>query len=432
MFYFIGIKGSGMSALACVLHDLGYEVMGSDIEKECFTEEGLRQRNIRILPFNKNNIKKGMYIVKGNSFKDDHEEIKAALALELPIYTYQEMIKKITKMFKLVTVAGCHGKTTTSSMLAHVLNDLVGANYLIGDGSGFALKENKWFVLEACEYQRHFLEYKPEYAIITNIDYDHPDYFKDITDVVSAYEEYANTALKMVIACGDDSYTHSLEVEESIFYYGLDEDNDIQAKNVFYNEDGTIFDVFIEGNYYGHFDLPFYGKHQLLNALAVISFCYYERFEAKEVAKSLKTFNGAKRRFSEKVVGSNILIDDYAHHPAEMKATLKALKQKYPHKDIVIVFQPHTFSRTQAFKDEYIDFLKDYKTYIMEIHPAREKQEDYNIRAEDLLKELPNAEKININEASKLLKYENSVLVFMSPNDISKLENDYITLKEKS
>ena len=430
MYYFIGIKGSGMSALASILYDLGYEVMGSDIENACFTEEGLKKRNIKILPFDKNNIKEGMIIIKGGSFHDDHEEVMEAKKLGLPIYSYQSMVKKLTKMFQTITVAGCHGKTTTSSMLAHVLNDLVGANYLIGDGTGYANKENKWFVLEACEYKRHFLEYTPFYAIITNIDYDHADYFEDINDVINAYEEYANNAEKMVIACGDDPYTHSLDVKGPIFYYGMDEDNDVIAKNISYTESGITFDVFVEDNYYGHFDLPLYGKHQLLNALAVISFCYYERYEAKDIAKRLKTLTGAKRRFTEKEVGTNIVIDDYAHHPAEMKATIKAAHQKYPDKDIVVIFQPHTFSRTKAFKDEYIKVLSNYKSYIMDIHPARERQEDYDIKSEDLIKEIPNSEKITINDAKKLLDYENTVLIFMSPNDISKLENDYIKLKE--
>ena len=234
----------------------------------------------------------------------------------------------------------------------------------------------------------------------------------------------------MVIACGDDPYTHSLDVKGPIFYYGMDEDNDVIAKNISYTESGITFDVFVEDNYYGHFDLPLYGKHQLLNALAVISFCYYERYEAKDIAKRLKTLTGAKRRFTEKEVGTNIVIDDYAHHPAEMKATIKAAHQKYPDKDIVVIFQPHTFSRTKAFKDEYIKVLSNYKSYIMDIHPARERQEDYDIKSEDLIKEIPNSEKITINDAKKLLDYENTVLIFMSPNDISKLENDYIKLKE--
>jgi len=425
MYYFVGIKGSGMSSLASILFDLGYEVLGSDKEEHYFTEEGLSERNINILPFDENNIKDGMIIVKGNAFDDEHPEIKKAIELELPIYTYQEMLSKLTKMFRTITVAGCHGKTSTTSMFAHVLDNLSGCNYLIGDGTGHANKENKFFALEACEYKRHFLDYHPYYAIITNIDYDHVDYFKDIDDVIDAYRQYAGAAEKMVIACGDDPYTHSLEISKPIFYYGLDDDNDIIAKDVNYTNHGISFDVFVEDNYYGHFDLPIFGKHQLLNTLAVIGVCYYERLEAKEVARELKTFRGAKRRFSETIVDDNVVIDDYAHHPAEIKATIRAAKQKYEDKDIVIVWQPHTYTRTKQFKEDYIEILKGVsKSYIMDIHGSRE--DDGDISSEDIIKEVPNAQHISIDEYSKLMDLENSVILFLSPNDISKLENDYI------
>lgn len=430
MYYFVGIKGSGMSALACILFDLGYEVMGSDALEHFFTEEGLNERGIKVLPADEKNIKEGMIIVKGNSVDDSPEVIRAE-ELGLSIYTYQEMVAKLVKMFRTITVGGCHGKTSTTSCLAHVLNNLVGANYLIGDGTGYASKENKFFVLEACEYKRHFLEYHPYYAIITNIDYDHVDYFKDIDDVIDAYRQYADNAEKIVIACGDDRYTHSLDVNKPIFYYGLDEDNDIIAKDVNYTDHGISFDVFVEDNYYGHFDLPIYGKHQLLNTLAVIGVCYYERLEAKDVAKQLKTYEGAKRRFSETVVGDNVVIDDYGHHPTEMKATLKAVKQKYEDKDVVIVFQPHTFSRTLEFKDDYIQILSSVsKALVMDIYGARETEGE--ICSEDLIKEIPGCEHIGIDEYDKLNDIENSVIVFFSPNDISKLENDYIENKLES
>ncbi len=425
MYYFIGIKGSGMSALASILFDLGYEVMGSDVESHFFTEEGLLERKIKILPFDKDNIKKDMIIVKGNAFTEDNVEVARAMEMGLTIHSYEEMVAKLTNMFETITVAGCHGKTSTTSMLSHVLDELAGANYLIGDGTGHANKENKYFVLEACEYKRHFLAYHPYYAIITNIDLDHVDYFHDIDDVIDAYREYADNAEKMVIACGDDPYTHSLEIAKPIFFYGLDDDNDIIAKDVQYSKEGTTFDVFVEDNYYGHFDLPIYGKHQLLNTLAVIGICYYERIEAKELANKLKTFTGPKRRFAETILGDNVVVDDYAHHPAEMKATLKAVKQKYENKKIVVIFQPHTYTRTLEFKDDYIDILKEVdKAYIMDIHASRETEE--LITSEDLIKKIPKAEHINMDEADKLLKYKDTVLLFMSPNDISSLENDYI------
>ena len=427
MYYFIGIKGTGMSALASLLHDLGYEVKGSDVERHFFTEKGLLERNIEILPYNEDNITKDMTIIRGNAIKDDHPELIRAEVKGLKVYKYEEMVGKLTKMFKTVTVAGCHGKTTTSSMLHHVLNNIIGSNCLIGDGTGSANKENKYFVLEACEYKRHFLSYHPYYAIITNIELDHVDYYKDMDDLISAYKDYANNAEKMVIACGDDSYTHSLEVNKSIFYYGLDEDNDIIAKNVEYTDSGVTFDVFVEDNYYGHFDLPLFGKHMLLNSLAVISICYYERLEAKEVAKMLKTFKGARRRFSETIVEDNIVVDDYAHHPTELKYTIKSAKQKYPDKKIVAVWGPHTYSRTAAFKDDYIEVLKEVdKAYIMDIYGAREKEEDFNIKSEDIIKEIPNAEKIKEDNLKSLLKHHNSVILFMSPNDLTAFENKYI------
>ena len=427
MYYLIGIKGTGMSALAGILKDLGYEVKGSDNDNHYFTEEGLKEKNIEVLSYDPKNIQEGMYIIKGGAIKDDNPEVQRALELGLKIHPYEEMVAKLTTMFQTITIAGCHGKTTTTSMLSHVLDELRGANYLIGDGTGHANKENKYFVLEACEYKRHFLAYHPYYAIITNIDLDHVDYYQGIDDVISAYTEYANNAEKMVIACGDDPYTHSLEVDKPIFYYGLDEDNDIIAKEVEYTENGTSFDVFIEDNYYGHFDLKLFGKHMLLDALAVISFCYYERLEAKEVSKTLKTFEGAKRRFTEYPVLDNIVIDDYAHHPAEIRATLKAVNQKYPDKKTVVVFGPHTYSRTKAFKDDYIDVLsKVDKAYIMDIYGARENQEDFDITSEDLIKEIPNSESISKDQIDKLLGAHNSVIIFMSPNDITDMEKAYI------
>lgn len=428
MYHFIGIKGSGMSALAQIMKNLGYDVQGSDVETHFFTEEGLVKDGIKILPFDENNIHENMKIVRGATFTDDHPEVKRAKELGLNIYNYADMVGSLTRKFKTICIAGCHGKTTTTSMMAHVLNQIKGANYLIGDGTGYSNKENEFFILESCEYRRHFLAYTPYYAIITNIDLDHVDYFKDINDVVDAYNEFANKAEKMVIACGDDPYTHYLDINKPIFYYGIDEDNDIIAKNIEYKKDGTSFEVFVEDNYYGFFDLPIYGKHMLLDALAVISVCYYERLDVKEVSKLLKTFHGAKRRFTETVVDDTIIIDDYAHHPNEVKATIKSIRQKYPDKKLVTVFQPHTFSRTKEFANALASAmnLADY-SYVLEIHPAREKQEDFEgVTSKLIIDQLDHGEAITMNDSSTLAQYKGSVILFMSPNDLSTLENETI------
>ena len=434
MYHFVGIKGTGMSSLAQVMYELGYEVEGSDVEKHFFTEEGLIKRNIKITPYGEENIKEGMKIIRGASIKDDNPEIIKAKELGLKIYSYNEFLGIMTEKFKSICIAGCHGKTTTTAMASLVLNEIKGANYLIGDGTGFAKAGNEFFILESCEYQRHFLSYTPYYAVITNIDLDHVDYYTDIDDVCSAYQDFANRAEKMIIACGDDQYTHSLEVTKPIFFYGLDDDNDIKATNVNYKEDGTSFEVEVEGNYYGFFDLPIFGKHQLLDALAVIAICYYERIEAKEVNKIFKTFTGAKRRFTQTAVGDSIVIDDYAHHPNEVKATLHAIKQKYPNKKIVSIFQPHTFTRTEEFASDIAKVLNDTdSSYVLDIHPAREKQEDYpNVTSDIIIKELNNGHHINVDEANKLYEEKDAVYVFMSPNDISKLENDLIELLKEA
>lgn len=421
MYYFIGIKGSGMAALAVILKKLGHEVMGSDIEKHFFTESGLIENNIPFYEYSKDNIKKDMTIIKGASIKEDNIELIRAKELNLEILEYNEMVGKLTREFKTICIAGCHGKTTTTNMFSCALNTR-GISYLIGDGTGDANIKNTYFALESCEYKRHFLAYQPYYAVITNIDLDHVDYFKDIDDVIDAYTEYANKATKKIIACGDDLYTRTLKVNKPIVFYGLEENNDVRAINVKYHSKGISFDI----ENYGHFDLPLYGKHQLLDSLAVITVCILEDIPFEEVLNNLKKFKGAKRRFTEKRIGSNIIIDDYAHHPNEVMATIDAIKQKYQDKLLVIIFQPHTFSRTKEFANDLVKvFNLADATYLLDIHPARESQEDYpNITSSMIIEKLDNGYHLNINEANILSQYDNAVFAFMSPNDLSTLEND--------
>lgn len=431
MYHFIGIKGAGMSSLAVIMKQMGYNVQGSDLDKHFFTEKELVKNDIPFFPYNQENITSNLTIVKGLSIQDEHPELKKAKELNLEIIPYNEMVGKLTKQLKTICICGCHGKTTTTAMAAHVLNKIKGINYLIGDGTGYANKENEYFALESCEYKRHFLSYQPYYTIILNIDLDHVDYFKDINDVINAYEEFSNMSSKMIIAYGDDENVRKLNATKEICYFGLKENNNVRAENIEYTKEGTNFDVTINNNLYGHFELPIYGEHQLIDALAVISVCYYENIDSKEVAEQFKTFSGAKRRFTETFVGNNVIIDDYGHHPNEVKATINAIKQKYPNKLIVSIFQPHTYSRTQEFANELANELsKTDAAYILDIHPAREKQEDYpEITKETIISQKDNIYPLTIDDANILNKHKDAVFIFMSPNDISKLENELINLK---
>ena len=423
MYHFIGIKGAGMSSLANIMNDLGYEVKGSDIEKHFFTEIGLNERNIKITVYDKSNIYEGLTIIKGASITDDNVELMEAKRLNLEIITYEEMVGRLTTKFKTICVSGCHGKTTTTAMLSITLPS---TNYLIGDGTGFAKKDNTYFALESCEYKRHFLNYTPYYLIITNIDLDHVDYFKDIDDVIDAYNTLANKAVKKVVMYGDDPYTRKMKLDKEPITYGLSDNNDVIAKNIEYNANGIKFDVYINDTMFGKFDLPLYGEHQLLDSLSVITVCYLEGMDSNTIQSNLSKFKGAKRRFSEVLVNDSIIIDDYAHHPNEIKATMEAVKQKYPNKDIVAIFQPHTFTRTEEFASDIAKYLNIANSaYVLDIHPAREKQEDYpNVTSNIIIDKLNNGYHLNITDAEILSKHKGSVYVFMSPNDLSILENE--------
>lgn len=434
-YYLIGIKGAGMSALALLLNDLGYEVVGyDDASEHRFTEDKLLERNIKIYSEENDELNEDTIVVFSSAIRSDHRELVKAREMDLRIYEYHEMLGKLTKKYDTICISGCHGKTTTTAMLSHIMESLGGTNYIIGDGRGHADLKNNRFILEACEYRRHFLEYEPDYVIVTNIELDHMDYFKDIDDIISAYQEFANKANKMAIICGDNPYTHVLELNKPVYYYGLEDDNDIQARSVEYRNDGTSFDVFIEDEYYGHFDLPLFGKHMLLNALAAIGVCHYERLDAKEVSKSLKTFTGAERRFKETVIGNNVIIDDYAHHPTEVAVTIKSARQKYPDKQVIAVFKAHTFSRVRDFKDEFVRALNlADKAYVMDINYDRERKEDYpGIDAYTIINDLENGDYIEQGMADKLMEYDNAVILFMSSKEIYLLEEEYENkLKEK-
>lgn len=435
-YYLIGIKGAGMSSLALFLSDLGNLVVGYDDAKDHrFTEDNLKTRNIQIYTDpNLYELAKGTIIVRSPAIRDSHPEMMRVLDMGLENYQYQEMLGKLTKEFETIGVAGCHGKTTTSSMLSHVLNNTVGCNYIIGDGHGYANKANKLFVLESCEYRRHFLDYDITYGIITNIELDHTDYYKDIADVKNAYESFANNASKAVVCWGNDPYIKDLNINKKIYYYGLEDDNDVVAKNVIYRNDGTSFDVYIANEFYHHFDIALYGKHMLLNSLAVITICYLENINSEDISKYLKTFKGASRRFKETVIKDNVIIDDYAHHPTEIKVTIEAARQKYPDKKIVAIFKPHTFSRVKEFYQEFANSLNlADDAYVMDINYDRELKEDYpDITPYTIINHLHNGDYINEESVSKLFKYQNTVLLFMSSKEIYLLEDLYTKALENN
>ncbi|MCM3666014.1 UDP-N-acetylmuramate--L-alanine ligase [Mesobacillus subterraneus] len=425
IYHFVGIKGSGMSALAQVLHDMEYQVQGSDYDKHFFTQVALEKSGIKILPFNKENIQPGMTIIAGNAYPDTHEEIQEAMRHGLPIIRYHRFLGDFMQNFTSVGITGAHGKTSTTGLLAHVMRGAKPTSFLIGDGTGKGDRDAQYFVFEACEYRRHFLSYFPDYAIMTNIDFDHPDYFANIEDVFSAFQEMAWQVKKGIFACGDDEQLQKIQAKVPVVFYGFGEENDFQARNIIKSTSGTTFDVFVRNTFYDTFSIPAFGDHNVLNSLAVIALCHYENIESKVIQDQLETFEGVKRRFSEKKVGDQIIIDDYAHHPTEIKATIDAAKQKYPDREIIAVFQPHTFTRTQAFLNEFAESLnKADKVYLCEIFgSAREIHGKLSIT--DLKDKIDDAEIIAEEDTAVLKEHGNGVILFMGAGDIQKFQEAY-------
>ena len=427
-YYCIGIKGTGMSTLAQILSDLGNDVSGYDDAKgHKFTQDGLEARNIPIYYDGNHEISPDTIVTYSVAFKEDHPEMQRVKSLGLTIKKYNEIMGDVIDEFSTVGVSGTHGKTTTSSIIRHLLENTVGCNYFIGAGDGHATRENKYYVVESDEFNRHFTAYHPTYSIITNIEAEHLECYKDVDDIRSTFEIFANQTKKLIVANGDNEEVRKINYKTKVLFYGFNENNDIVIKNVYLAETGSSFDLYINNELYGHFSIPLYGKHMVMDAAAAITMVKEIGLEKDTIEKLLKTFKNAKRRFAEQRVGESIIIDDYAHHPTEIKVTLEAVKQKYPNKRLVVVFVPNTYSRTRDFKDEFIEAFKIAdKTYLTEIDCNREKPEDYpGISSSIILAGLDSGEIISESTIDKLLKEKDSVVCFMGCAYVDGLINAY-------
>lgn len=423
-YYCIGIKGTGMSTLAQILFDLGQEVTGYDDNKDDkFTQEGLEQRKIKIYYDSNHSIDKDTIVTYSVAFSEDHPEIKRVKQLGLTIKKYNEVVGEIVDMFETIGVSGTHGKTTTSSIVKHILENTLKCNYFIGAGDGFATRKNKYFVLESDEFNRHFLAYHPTYSIITNIEAEHLECYQDINDIRDTFEQFANQTKNLVIACGDNEEIKKIKYKVNTIFYGTQEDNDVVIKNINLTDQGSSFELYINKEKYANLTIPLYGKHMVLDATAAIIMCKSLGIEKKQIQNALKTFKNAKRRFAEEKIGKTTIIDDYAHHPTEIKATLEATKQKYPNKKIIAVFKPNTYSRTKDFTQEFIASLSIAdKVFLTEIDSNREKQEDYpGISSKLILDGIKDSEIISEDTIDKLRDDQEQVICFMSCASVSHL-----------
>lgn len=362
-YYLVGIKGTGMTSLARYLKDLGNYVVGSDTEEVFFTDKILKDNKIEYFIFNKNNITPDYIYVISSAYNETNEEVNKILLNDFPYYYYDKFISNI-KTNNLICVAGTHGKTSTSFLLAKMFNN--NASYIIGDGSGYGTSKTDYLVLEACEYKNHFLSYNPNIALITNIDFDHPDYYKDIDMVICSFQRFIDKA-DVVIINKDDSNSNKLK-HHNLITYGFNNESDYVIKII--NESADGYDIEIINNikqtkYQEHLELV--GIHNIYNFVGA-----YVTMLTFNLIPKTNNLSLPSRRMTEYKKNNIIIIDDYAHHPKEISCLYKSVKQKYPGYKYFVIFQPHTYSRTLTLLDDYIKCLDLFdQVYIEKVFTSK-------------------------------------------------------------
>ena len=378
--HLVGIGGVSMRPLGLVLKGMGMIVTGSDMSASAGTEE-LESKGIPVaIGHHAENIEGAECIIRTAAAHNDNPEIAAARAAGIPVFERAQAWGQIMKSYKnAVCISGTHGKTTTTSMMTHILMEadldptvmiggylpLLHASHRVGHGDTI--------LLESCEYCDSFLNFFPTLAVVLNVEADHLDYFKDLADVQKSFRKFAEMASSGVIANGDD--VHTVQAMEGIDYvsFGLGAHNRIHAENMC--PDWRHFDVICDGEFYCHLDMGVLGKHNALNGLAAAAAAWMMGIPGEAVSRGLESFHGAGRRMEFKGVfnGADVY-DDYAHHPDELAATIDAVRASFPGRRLVLAFQPHTYSRTNALFDDFVNQLKKSDVVVLaEIYAARER-----------------------------------------------------------
>ncbi len=393
----LGIGGIGLSAVAEILRDRGYIVSGTDIHPSKVTRH-LEYLGIKVFTEHKpENVEDVDAIVYSAAVSDENPEVIRAKELGIPMFSRAQVLGMIMDDYEnSVAICGTHGKTTVTSMTSLILRNaeykptiLVGGNLPQINGN-VEIGGTKYFVTEACEYMDSFLQLKPSIGVILNIDSDHLDYFKTMDHIVQSFSTFVEQIPPhgIIIAFGDNPFVRSiLKDHNNKITYGYSESNDFYAENIKFNENGfPVFDICHKGNIAATIELNVPGEHNVLNAMAAFVTATYLGVDIPVIQATLKEYSGANRRFD--FVGTTNkgvkVIDDYAHHPTEIKATLSAAKN-VKHNKLWLIFQPHTYTRTKALFNEFVDSFIDADVVIItDIYAAREK-DVYNISSYKLV-----------------------------------------------
>lgn len=400
--HFIGIGGSGMCPLAEILHSKGYTLQGSDNNESSIVDR-IRKMGIKVMMGQRaENIEGAEMVVYSAAISKENPELKAALESGIPTFQRAELLGEVSRQFtNCIGICGTHGKTTVTSLTVQTMIEagldpsaVIGGKLPLTNSYG-RVGNTETIVMESCEYQDTFLKMSPDVAVILNIDEDHLEYFKTMDNLILSFTKFADSATKAVIYNGDDENTlkaiKDIKGKEMISF-GFDKKNDYYAENVEeYKGAFTRFDVMYKGEKLGSVELSIPGIHNVLNALAAVASAIYSGAEFNDCIKGLQEFKGAGRRFEDLGTYNGIdFVDDYAHHPAELKVTLDAA-MKMGYNTVWAVFQPFTYSRTAMHFDEFVDVLKIPDRCVMtEIMGSREVN-TYDIYTSQLAEKIPNS-----------------------------------------
>ncbi len=448
--FFVGIKGVAMANLAVVLKKMGKKVGGSDVEEVFITDKLLKDNKISWLAgFNPKKLPKDVDLIV---YSAAHTGLNNPLIVEarnrkIRIISQAQLLGELMSGFETkIAVSGCHGKTTTSSLLSYALKRLnaspsytVGVPFFTGN-QGSDYQSNKYFVVEADEYGVNppedktpkFFKLDPDWIICTNIDFDHPDVYKNIEETKTAFYKFFGK--KKLILNVDDAnlwlFSKNIKAGKA-FGYGFSDNADYQILNWSTNETGSKFEI----KRVGRFEISLYGKHNIANASSVIVQLLHLGFKAEKIRKAVLGFKGAERRFERVYVKEgSYLFDDYAHHPAEIQATINAAKDRFKQKRIIVIFQPHTFSRTNFLLKEFRESLSSADVgLVMPIFAsAREKGSQFKVDSKDIVKGTENliyveSESLLIKQLEKILR-KGDVVFTMGAGNVYKLKDKLIKM----
>ena len=426
--HLVGIGGVSMRPLGLVLKGMGMEVTGSDMNSSVSTDELIGQGIPVAIGHRAENVEGADCIIRTAAAHNDNPEIAAARAAGIPVFERAQAWGEIMKSYKnAICISGTHGKTTTTSMMTHILmaaqmdpTVMIGG-YLPLLHAGHRVGHGDTIVLESCEYCDSFLNFFPTLAVVLNVEADHLDYFKDLADVQKSFHKFAELATFGVIANGDDA--HTIQAMEGLEYvsFGLKDTNRIHTANMC--PDWRHFDVICDGEFYCHLDMGVLGRHNALNGLAAAAAAWMMGIPGEAVHRGLESFHGAGRRMEYKgeFRGADVY-DDYAHHPDELAATIESVRSSMPGRRLVLAFQPHTYTRTKALFDDFVRELRKADVVVLaEIYAARESN-TVGVSSADLAAQVPGSRYCEtLPEVTEQLRHiirENDVVLTMGAGDI--------------